>query len=168
MIIPEEAIPYIHLQVGGIDKNRLPDSYFEYIQFASRTARALLPKSANHIVDIGGGLSGASMLLALATGATLHIVDGDESDGIPEHKCQDKPFNSFAVTERFLNANGLPSDRIRFHHLTVDALPNPVDMIVSFASWGFHFPLDRYLPAIHHLPIGGAMVIDLREQKNEI
>lgn len=172
MIIPAEAIPYIQLQVGGIDEESLPidEAYARHCQQIADNIQDLFYVNplllGYHIVDIGGGLAGASMLLAKDSGATLHIVDGDEADGIPERRCEDKSFNSFAVTKAFHHANGF--ERTVFHHLSLDHLPETIQMVVSFASWGFHFPLNRYMSIIGKMPPGAPMVIDLRSQKNKI
>lgn len=166
MITTEAIDRYLLLQFGGVDEGAIGDSYEKY---CTEIANAINPpQSCHHLVDIGGGLGGPSLLLALRTGATLHIVDGDDSDGIAEKRCQDKPFNSFSVTEQFLNANGLQSERIRFHHLSVDGIPEGVDLVTSFAAWGFHFPLEQYLPIIGKIRKNGRLVIELRVQKNEI
>lgn len=172
MIVPPEALKFIALQSGYVDQSALPGSYIDACFNRAKPITPLLMSqplaSKPAFVDIGGGMAGTSLILAKQFGATLHIVDGDSPDGIPDRLCEDQPFNSFAAAREFIEANGFPGDDLFFHRLSVAYLPQVINLVVSFASWGFHFPLDRYISIIGRLPYyRGLLVVDLRRGKNE-
>lgn len=169
MNIPTSALEYVKIQYGGAKGNDLATEYREYCAGKTESITPFLPPVVKNIVNIGGGMSGIAIsLLTENPNAILHIVDGDEEHGVAEKKCGDKPYNSFAATKEFFLANKITEDRVQFHSLSVDDIPPRVDVVVSFAAWGFHFPLETYLPIVGKIKRGGLMVIDLRIQKNEI
>src|SRR5882672_8868337 len=154
MKVPEIARKYAILQASCPDDDTLEEVYKQHCSRAYLTINTFAPDECKTIVDIGGGLAGASMLLAFDKGSTLYIVDGDDEHGIPEHRCQDKPFNSFVAVRAFQRANKMPMRKLVCLPLTLDGLPANVDFVVSFASWGFHYRVDRYLAIADRMPAG--------------
>ena len=107
-----------------------------------------LPQKAGRVLDIGCGLGGIDELVyghfSRFGPVELYLADRDHVsetvtyDFAPESAA----YNSLALTQAFLVGRGVPPEAI--HTVDVDKadLPEEVsfDLILSFLSWGFHFP----------------------------
>jgi hypothetical protein len=162
MNVPDIARPFAILQASCPEDETLDAVYGEHCHKIFDTVKDFVPDPCKRIVDIGGGLAGPSLLLAKETGASLYVIDGDEEHGLPEKRCQDQPFNSFNATKAFQKANGMSARKLICLPLTLDGLPATVDMVVSFAAWGFHFRVERYLAIAAKMNAGAKLVLDLR------
>lgn len=132
------------------------------------TVRRLLdmykPKS---ILDIGCGLGVSSIMIAKYSGMNyLGLLDGDGSGELFSDYRTDAPaWNDVRIAGDMARANldeACIVEAFIQNRLPADAVI-PVDMIVSFKSWGTHYPINTYLPlAARSLKPGGLVVTDLR------
>lgn len=133
-----------------------------------RELKPLLPKAAG-ILEIGSAWGGHALYLAKHYGFDSY----DLIDGIEEVK---KPHTGFRdKTQPYRNGN-IGADLLKTHYIharlhpvgkeTYDAT-FPVDFVVSFCSYGHHYPIFVYLPVIQRsLPSGGYLLVDIRTESN--
>lgn len=130
-----------------------------------------LPAKAGLVLDIGCGLGGIDELVyghySRFGPVELYLADRDyvSAEITYDFAQESAAYNSLALTQAFLIGRGVPKEAI--HTVDVDkaGLPTEVsfDLILSFLSWGFHFPVETYLDyAKEHLKPGGVLLLDSR------
>ncbi|WP_415234517.1 SAM-dependent methyltransferase [Pseudorhodobacter sp.] len=126
--------------------------------------RDLAPK---RVADIGCGYAFFDLFLARDLQADVVLIDLESN----EHrhfgfKSEGAAYSSLARARELLLANGVRPSQITTLNPR-DTAPesiDPVDLVVSFLSCGFHYPVDSYLPFLDKvLAPGGAAIFDLRE-----
>lgn len=148
MIIPDDAYPYLVAQQGALDVLRQDRAawtraYLRQMDGLLGNVQRFLPEKLESVLDIGGGVGGFDALLNASRGGglTISILDGvNDPPVVINH---DKPFNNMKVTAEFLTANGVKNFRPQSPKALFDH--EPFDLVVSFASWCFHYPPDVYL-----------------------
>ena len=132
--------------------------------------RALMPLlkklAPKRIADIGCGYAFFDLFVAQDFNAELVLIDLESNDqrhfGFEQ---EGAAYSSLARAREFLVSNGVPDARITTLNPTEETPENvnPVDLVVSFLSCGFHYPVDSYLPFLDKalLP-GGTAIFDLR------
>ncbi len=132
------------------------------------------PKNAEHILDIGAGSGLADVLLYRryqnATGGPhLYLLDKSQVDDTVYYGYEKRGsfYSSLAVAKNVLLKNGIPEDRI--HMQEVDESNYKInfdakfDLIVSIASWGWHYPVDVYLEETYRLlKPGGTLITSVK------
>lgn len=127
--------------------------------------RELAPK---RVADIGCGYAFFDLFLARDLQAEVVLIDLESSDD--RHfgfKSEGAGYSSLARARELLLANGVLDTQITTLNprVTVPESIAPVDLVVSFLSCGFHYPVDMYLPFLDTaLAPGGAAIFDLRAQ----
>ncbi len=166
MIIPDSALPYIRLQRGDCRvedlradfTNRMLAEYVSMVPF--------LPVRCARLLDVGCGICGIDVHLWKCYPAVkLCLFDRDETGkaggryGFHEGN---RFYSSWVAARELLEANGVPRGSTRF----LDApgwLPSAparyFDLIISLASWGFHYPISTYLADVVRTARPGATVI---------
>ncbi|TAG26516.1 MAG: class I SAM-dependent methyltransferase [Rhodobacterales bacterium] len=136
----------------------------EYRAIAPELA-ALNPK---RIADIGCGYGFFDLFAAKDLGADLLLIDLEQNER--RHfgfQPEGAAYSSLAKARDLLESNGIPADRIETMNPR-DANPltaKPVDLVVSFLSCGFHYPVDLYLDFLDKvLRPGGVAIFDLRSR----
>lgn len=126
--------------------------------------RELAPK---RVADIGCGYAFFDLFLARDLKSEVVLIDLE----INEHrhfgfKSEGAAYSSLARASELLRANGVPAKKITTLNPR-DTAPEsikPVDLVVSFLSCGFHYPVDLYLPFLDKALVpGGAAIFDLRD-----
>jgi SAM-dependent methyltransferase len=136
----------------------------EYREIAPLLAK-LAPK---RVADIGCGY--AFFDLFVARDLKSHVVLIDLESNELRHfgfKSEGAAYSSLARAKELLRANGVAARRITTLNPSKRAPERvkPVDLVVSFLSCGFHYPVDSYLPFIEKALVpGGAGIFDLRER----
>ncbi len=136
-----------------------------------RSIRAQLPSRPTRILDVGCGVAAIDALLFMHYGRRsdlqFFLLDRSELFDLPRYGFSTRRefYNSLSVAERLLRANGI--DTARVHLLEAPKEPPlslpAVDLVVSLASWGFHYPVSTYLePAWNALAPGGTLILDIR------
>jgi hypothetical protein len=114
------------------------------------------PEKNLTILDIGVGIGGyhKKWIREHSHSSTLYIMDNSEfniralSYG---HGDSDRYYNSLFLTKNFLN--NVDSSKVKVESIEIKKdypgkIPNHLDLIVSFISWGFHYSLENYWSTI--------------------
>lgn len=163
---------YLAVQRGDIahllgDSATWRAAYDQAIEDTYQSLVPFLPKRCDRFLDIGSGLGGIDVAVAKHYGferVTIHQLDGIEEPSVVVR--QDQPFNNFAVAADFLVTNG-----VRAHaHWGPEARPTyqagRYDLIMSFASWCFHYPPSEYLDMVRECSRRGTvLIIDVRSAR---
>jgi SAM-dependent methyltransferase len=137
--------------------------YAEYLAI-EELLKELKPK---RIADIGCGYGFFDLFASKSLKANVVLIDLEQN----EHrhfgfKDEGAAYSSLKVARQLLMANKVPATKIECVNPR-DTSPEtikPVDLIVSFISCGFHYPVDSYLPMLDKaLKPGGSAIFDLRE-----
>lgn len=118
------------------------------------------------IADIGCGYAFFDLFAAKTLGADVLLLDLEENDR--RHfgfHAEGAAYSSLARARMLLENNGIAPDKIETLNPRERAPETaaPVDLVVSFLSCGFHYPVDLYLPFLDQvLKPGGAAIFDLR------
>ena len=119
------------------------DEYVESLEADFNSISKFLPLGVDSILDIGCGLAGIDILLSRKYPlAEIHLMD---NDGPGANKLSGlwstmQPYNSREVANEFLAANGITKQI--WHDIGTQGLK--ADLVISFRSWGFHYPLETY------------------------
>lgn len=133
-----------------------------------RAISALLEQIApKRIADIGCGYAFFVLFAARAFKAESVLIDLEANERRQfGYKPEGAAYSSLTVARKLLEMNGVPSSEITTVNPR-DRAPEtvePVDLIVSFLSCGFHYPVDTYLPFLEtSLKPGGSAIFDLRD-----
>ncbi len=126
---------------------------------------ALRPK---RIADIGCGYAFFDLFAARDLGASLLLIDLEQNER--RHfgfQAEGAAYSSLAKARQLLESNGILADQIETLNPR-DSDPvgaEPVDLVVSFLSCGFHYPVDLYLDFLDKvLRPGGVAIFDLRSR----
>ncbi|MBW2617541.1 MAG: methyltransferase domain-containing protein [Deltaproteobacteria bacterium] len=130
-----------------------------------------LPQRAGRVLDIGCGLGGIDELVyghfSRFGPVELYLADRDYvSETVTYDFAEESAaYNSLALTRAFLVGRGVDQEAIQTVDVDKAGLPGGVsfDLILSFLSWGFHFPVETYLDyAKSHLNPDGVLLLDTR------
>lgn len=139
-----------------------PEEYRERAWRDYETMAKWLPPGVRSILDIGCGLAGVDVFLAVATGATdINLMDGD---GTAPRKMGfvdgTKAWSNVRDGAELFRAN-LPGVRVSCRKL--DAVNVPCDLLISLKSWAHHYPASTYMGlAVKSLRKGGRIIVDIR------
>jgi SAM-dependent methyltransferase len=146
--------------------------------------RPHLPRRAEAILDIGCGVGGIDVLLhrhyapPRRPGAEeheeggaprLYLADRTETSGEVYYGFAERGafYNSFEATRRLLVANGVPETALRLREVGEECrldVPEPLDLVISLISWGFHYPVGVYADQVRALlRPGGRVILDARK-----
>jgi SAM-dependent methyltransferase len=136
------------------------------------TIRDVLPQHVERVLDIGAGMGGIDCYIARSSARTAEIWLLDKSgeseewnSGYHSDAGSFSHYNSFAQAGDMLAASGIARGRIHFVDIDRDGFPadRKFDVICSFLSWGFHYPVEVYADAVTQvLAPGGVLILDIR------
>jgi hypothetical protein len=122
----------------------------------------------DRIADIGCGYAIFDLFAARKYGSEILLIDIEQNDG--RHfgfEDEAAAYTSLDQAGAFLEANGIEKKKIvRLNPQKKDlSKAKPVDLAVSFASCGFHYPVDTYMDFFDKkVKPGGAVIVDLRRR----
>jgi SAM-dependent methyltransferase len=169
MIIPDSCLKWLKLQRSGYTD---PVHQFnEDMDWEFRIIRKHLPVKCNSILDIGCGIGGIDVLLSKHYhDPALFLLDRARPSA--------KPIYGFDRGESFYNDFGSTVDLMVvnniFNYQLIDienGFPEmeKVDMVISLLSWGYHYPVEKYIKEVDNiLQEGGIIIMDIRENTNGI
>jgi SAM-dependent methyltransferase len=167
LIIEPRHLAYLVLQQGRLYdlRNDLPhweQQYHAGLLAAYRSMVPALPAECRTILDIGSGLGGIDVLLSRHYDgqAFVNLVDG--RDDPPAVRGYAETFNDMEVALDFQERNGV--ERIGFCTPSALFTPRPMDLIISQASWCFHYPPEYYLSWVKACcHPGTVLILDVRK-----
>jgi hypothetical protein len=151
LVVPETCLPFIRMQRSRYNAEKVPDGaevmrrYTAHVleDFAGMAPH--LPEKVGSILEIGCGIGAlAALLKKRYPEARLELLDADEVNsptGGSGYSKKRELYNSRAETEALLAANGATVSR--WHDIGATDLLE-ADLVVSLASWGYHYPLATY------------------------
>lgn len=148
--ISDEAFEYLVVQHGRVsDALRLGRANWEEVYRESVWRQYLnmlphLPAKCKNVVDIGGGLSGISILLnEHYRGCTFTVVDGaNDAPTVVKHN---KTFSNANVAWSFLHRNGVERAVFLSPDSAKKKTVEPNSLCISLASYCFHYSPEEYL-----------------------
>ncbi|MEO0636041.1 MAG: hypothetical protein AAFY73_05280 [Pseudomonadota bacterium] len=132
-----------------------------------------IPAGTASVMDIGCGLAGLDLFAyrhLAANNPQIYLLDRTRlEDKVWYHfKANSAFYNSLALARDTLTRNGVPDGSITTIEAPEDgriAVADSVDLIVSTASWGFHYPIDIYLDSVKSiLSETGVVIVDVRKK----
>ncbi len=139
--------------------------YQEYIPFK----QALGSKDITQVCDIGCGQGINDVFLARDFQPKFTLVDIEESPDM-YHNWADSGsgYASLDAATSLLTANGVTTTDVVAINPTKDTIPVPAngfDLLTSFYSCGFHYPIDDYLDLMSKtIENGGYVCLDIRKR----
>lgn len=163
LVIPDECVPFIRYQRSRYVERKVPDPAEVKRRYAAHVAEDFagmephLPPvdRVRTILEVGCGMAALQVFMKQRyPDARLELLDGDTVTKEGGGGYDNKPdvYNSRKHTELLLGANGVAV--ARWHELNTKELLE-ADLIISMASWGYHYPLSTYRAK-------GFAIIDLR------
>ena len=128
-----------------------------------------------NILDIGGGLSVRSAYLAKKLNAKLYIIDGDKNDN-NDNQIRDVITGSSDTFEFYFSFDDIKSmvERYNIDYEIINVRNIVInkytcfDLICSFRSCGFHFPISEYFEIIrNHQHNNSLLIFDIRKNYKE-
>lgn len=109
------------------------------------------------ILDIGCGVGISTCSLAKKFQASIAVIDGTGDASVQSGRGTNGPWNDMAVTKAMLEENGVEAVIYNIG----DEIRGKFDLITSYASWGWHYPISTY-DYRKLLNPGGFISIDIR------
>ncbi len=169
--------PALVLHANTVFRRRaIGSSYSRMIHADFEMIRPHLQPRVSHILDIGCGIGGLDVLLFRhyrdCPGLRIDLLDRTDPHTIPRYGfLQGMEFyNALEASSAVLRRNGVPAEAFQSLDAGVaDVFPRgPLDLVISIASWGFHFPLSTYLEQVERaLAPGGRLILDLRRDEGQ-
>jgi len=110
------------------------------------------PEQDLTILDVGVGIGGyhKKWIREHSNSSTLYLMDNSEFNSralLYGHGDSDRYYNSLFLTRNFLNIHDSSKVKVKSIEIKKEypgKLPNHLDLIISFISWGFHYSLEDY------------------------
>lgn len=158
-IMTDDMLRYVKLQRTFLEKarhDRVPELYENSCMADYESIRKALPKKTSgriNILDIGAGMAGIDNVLFnyyFMAGADPHIYILDKNTIADKIKYgysnNPSAYNSTDLSRKFLELNGVPSGNIHINETYPEGVT--FDLILSFISCGFHYPITEYISFI--------------------
>lgn len=165
-VVPLEAV---------IRKRRIEKLFNEDFAHEYETIRSALPDSCSAILDIGCGVGGIDVLLHrhyADSNLKYYLLDKTQVEKSIWYGFESRGafYNSLEVARDVLTSNGIPDENIYLIPASEDCrieIAQPIDLIISLISWGFHYPVETYLGRAYELlRLGGHLILDVRNGTN--
>ena len=122
------------------------------------------------VLDIGCGLAMIDILIQKKFHVPLiHLFDGDGTDELYEgYNKKAKPaWNDVMLAGEMVKAN-VPTETVVVPHFATELATIPCDALVSFKSWGVHYPISTYVPlALRSVKDGGLLLTEIDDPAGE-
>lgn len=169
--VSDAAFPYLVLQQGALDGFKADRTAWERA-YCQQTMALLgeiaphLPAACARVLDVGGGMGGIDALIGRTYDTDVEITILDGVDDPPVMRRHAETFNDARIALDFLAANGVSAARFVPASSARLLGTGPFDLVVSFASWCFHYGPETYLEAVKAACAPGAvLILDVRRGK---
>lgn len=136
--------------------------------------KSYLPSECSRILDIGCGVGGMDVMLYRhyngGGNIEFYLFDKTKLSGKIYYGFKKKAefYNSLEIAEEILYSNGMEREKIHLLEVPDDYKINvkpDVDLIMSLLSWGFHYPVSKYIDQVYDiLRHGGHLILDVRKK----
>lgn len=136
--------------------------------------KSYLPSECSRVLDIGCGVGGIDLMLYRHYDGIgdieFYLFD---KTNLPKKiyygfKKEAAFYNSLEMTEEILCSNGMEEEKIHLLDVPDDykiSVEAGVDLVISFLSWGFHYPVSKYIDQVYDiLRYGGHLILDVRKE----
>lgn len=155
-------------------KEKIKFLYMNDMKLEFESMVDFLPPQCANILDIGCGLAGIDIYLYhnYGRGTKITLLDRSATDSKIRYNFRDKGafYNSLHVAKKNLCSFGAKETDITCCEANSEnsiEADGPFDLIISLLSWGFHYPVDVYLPAVQEKMANNAKIIlDVRKKTN--
>ena len=175
------AIKNVSILIQSINHKKVLEKYYETVIVEDNLLNEIVAKLSGKnisIIDIGCGIAGyhknwlrnnkeRDIQLFLMDSSTFNLAALRYGHGE-----FNRYYNSLKLAKKLLlKSSGAKRESIQLIEVKssfLEKLPKNLDLIISFISWGFHYPLDTYWDLmLERMTIGSSvMIIDVR--KNSI
>jgi hypothetical protein len=168
----EKELHFIKLQktyLQNVSFKEIETTFYEGLQQDYEIIKPYLPEKVNAFIDIGCGIGGVNYHISNHYNhqPEVHLLDksGVSDDIGYGYKQYASFYCSLPMARSFLKRMGVPKDHIFTHDMLTGEYPaNKVDLVVSFISWGFHYPIYEYFAQVNKsLNSGGVVITDVRK-----
>jgi SAM-dependent methyltransferase len=164
MNVPEICIEWIKLQRSGYKDIR--QEFIENIEKEYELMKPYLPDKAELILDIGCGVGGIDVYIYNHYDVPhMFLMDSELVSREPIYGFDRgvSYYNSFDATKALMMANDVYNFSLLNLDIRIDTIKN-IDLIISILSWGYHYPIDKYIKQVDTaLSENGTLIIDIRE-----
>lgn len=169
MIVKPEHFKYLHIQRGEVSDAyksgfaNWQQAYEASLDAIMASIDPVLPRQVRTILDVGGGMGGIGIHLSRRyESAAYWVLDG--VDDAPEVRSHCKTFNDARVAEAFHRANGVLTSK--WFPTSTQKFDEKIDLVVSFAAWGFHILPGDYLDLVKSaLAPHATIILDVRKTR---
>ena len=146
MILTDDYIDLIRMQrpyVQGSTNQAVFDNYMVDVEQDYADIKDFL-STTRDLVDLGAGMGGIDFLIRTKhPNIKVNLLDGEEVEP-GEHygyKHDLKFYSNNSVARQFFTANKIDAN----FYAANDDLEIVCDTLISLNSWGFHYPISRYI-----------------------
>ena len=144
------------VQSIAADKNNdVETRYFCNMEEYANKIALHFPSQVKSILDIGCGIAALDIFLdKLTSPENLFLLDKTWLENGVWYSFSSKGafYNSLELAKETLILNGVDSSKVKIITAPDDGLiplePDSIDVIVSSASWGFHYPIKFYIESV--------------------
>lgn len=128
-----------------------------------------LPQDIKRILDIGCGIGGIHKFTFRDYQPEMIVLaDYNTIERRVYYRFHRKAavYSSLRDTQNYLTYHGVPSSCLKLIDLGNEELPHDIkfDFIMSLLSWGYHYPIQRYVDYVRdHLTDRGVVLLDCRK-----
>jgi len=115
------------------------------------------------VLDIGSGIGTVDLFLQQYTGSTFHLLDKDLNENLEEYEFYSKDYKFY--NDRKCTVDAIETTKLDFNKF---ALLDPeselitYDVITSYGSWCWHYPLEVYWNKVkNNLKSNGKLYLDI-------
>ena len=169
--------PSLVLQANVVLRRRaISAGYSRMIHDDFEMIRPHLPARIEHMLDIGCGIAGLDVVLyqhyRSNPGVKITLLDHIDSYTVPRYGFPRRTeyYNALDVSTAVLRCNNVPTSSFQTLDAAADEFPEgPLDLVLSIASWGFHYPVSTYSEQVHRaLAPGGRAILDVRRGHGQL
>lgn len=149
-------------------------SYFGIMEENAQKILPHIPINTRVLMDIGCGIAGVNIFLYEKLNLEkIYLLDKSAVDESIWYMFKEKGafYNSLELAKQTMVDNGVPEHVVEPITAPDDGVirvaEGSTDLIISTISWGYHYPIEIYLPSVNKiLSESGILILDVRHNTN--